>query len=1853
METKVDQLENDSASPPIRSPPSIPDRYQQHSRSNSLASRLSNRATSSAQPNPSTILGGPHNLPIPAAASSQPLQRKSFSTGPIIYPPKSNLDAIRGRFGLNQSTNTSHGHQPTTHYAVSSLGLQRRGSSHSTTTSTNSSSLSLISPGYVGHHQKRFSTSSLEASINLDPNRPAVSASSLMSSNHSALQRTSSPSINRRRPLSVIDPPTNKLNHNPPHLGHYHHASLDAYHPDRSQLEPVCENAGQDTSFHFRRSHSSNPSHPEADQLIPVGQVEDVVGLHGRLRLTKDLPQSPVSNFNRFSGGLKLLESQRHLIQAYEYLCHVGEAKDWLESVLEMNATDGATTITSPVLPGVSGSPISSTLVTASTNNGINHQTDRGLYQLHNLSVPEFEQTLRDGVILARLARRFRGREHVPRIFIHPKLQYRHSDNINYFFQFVRYVRLPELFIFELVDLYNAKNLPKVIYCIHVLSHLLAKRGMAERIGNLLGKLEFSNDQLEQTNAGLAGKSMPNFGDINKELAKECKEEFEVEVESESDRIDRELGDLLPEVIGLQSQFRGYLARLKNQVLLDTLEDIIPTTVALQAVIRGHLQRSTGAKMSADLSSYLKQIVGFQATLRGTRCRRKCRAALKLRKELDIWAIALQATSRSRLARRQFLKLCELLAKLEILWIALQAHVRGSQVRARKTKIVASAMHCERAFTGVQALVRARLMTQAVQERKKRLETVQVSDSVVKLQSQIRGLLERRRFFEPIHQLDRHEPAMVNFQSLIRTRLSQARLGKMVSELMASESDAIPFQSICRGFLSRRSLLKFIQALQECDGPTSCFQAHCRGALIRRSYAQKAKALNRVEVTRSVGGLQAFVRAGLIRKKIVNQKKELDFIQPDVVGIQAQCRGLLARLDWQAWFAHVRSSSVAATFLQSLTRGFLVRREFFERLMHYHNHLDKVIKVQSVYRAHQQASQYKALTRRTNVPISAIKTFLHLLNDSDLDYEEELELSRLRTEVVKLIRDNQQLDSHVNDLDTKIALLVKNKITLDEVQRTSGGAGGSSSRRRKDLHYQNSILAAANDPFAIVSSLGGGNLNGSSLLFDKATKRKLEIYQEFFYLLQTKPEYLSRLFFIIKSLPANPSLSDVESADRRASIGARTRSVPVTEKVKKVLEGVVLTLFGYAQMRREEYLLLKLFQRSIHEELAGVNSLSEFILGKFTFINLFMQYGRGSKERKYLKDLLSSLINEIINEDTQHEVSNLETDPIKIYRSVINEEETRTGIQSTRPLDVTFNQALADQETLSLFIKHLQVLKTLTDRFLYAITSAPQKMPFGIRYIAREIFRGLQVKFPNENPDALAKVVLHMIYYRYLQPAVVAPETYDVVDSVIGPFARKNLSEVSKMLNQVTVGRLFSDDNPYLVPLNEYVSQATETFINWFYTLVDVEDAEIHFSVDEYLDHTVSTKPVIYISPNEIYLTHSLVMQDLDLVAPTRDDPLRALLLELGSAPSAASAELDHARAGEIALPLQNKLTVKLDRESDLKALWLRTKRYVIAMLKVQPGISLLDAFLEPVTEEHELEWARIVQAEIEFEANRRRHSSTISSSDPGHSSQTLEDVHSLTFQELKARTLENILALEKRGKLDRQDNYQGVLDSLANDILQRNRKRIQRRIDTTVLVNTLMNLKDKQKYLEDQEAQYHSYISDSMAAMQIKGGNKKRFVMPFTPQWHHLRTLEKQGKKPKFGSYKYSAQRLYEKGILLSAKDFSPKQFDKLFIIISCDEVGVFKIEVRFLDKLVISHGPPANPHHHHNKSLSGGGGSSSSSSAFNGNELYQPARGIDQLRMEDLLEDQFSGKQSLNLEIIKLNLNLLLHLINRKFYV
>ena len=1393
---------------------------------------------------------------------------------------------------------------------------------------------------------------------------------------------------------------------------------------ERVGLGLIDENRG------INEANGSKPARPgrmesedqEGEIVLPgiTTGAEDVAGLSGRIRLARQngpgtmaLGRSSALSSLPFSSTSKWMDTQRHLLQAYEYLCHCGEAKEWME----------------------------------------HHVGD----QLG--AVVDMENEMRDGVFLAKLARSFEP-DCGPRIFTHPKLQYRHTDNINYFFRFVRKAGLPDSFHFELTDLYEKKNFPKVVYCIHALSHILARQGRALKVGNLVGKLEFTDDQLQKTQRGLdaAGVAMPSFGAVGRTLAKEMNEEPEPEPETEEEREWREEDD-------------------------------------------------DGCERPA---TDLHPLPGVDREL----------------KENIASVVALQTACRSHLARCAFARL----------------HAREMQRREEQEQ----------------------------EARRKAAEERLLAATIPLIQARIRGALLRKQFYHDISTLDQHESGITGIQAHVRGLLARRAYQDLIFALGDAMEGVIAMQSACRSVLARRALLHKIKAMRSCTDGIVGVQAQVRGLLARRMRKQLGLALQRAEVTRSVGGLQSYARAALARKKHHEQRKQLDFIQPDVVGCQAQIRGVLARREHEWWKQHLLDSEPVAIHLQSLVRGLLGRRSFQSKMRHYRNHMDKVVKIQSLFRGKQQGEQYRSLTVGKNVPVSTIKNFGHLLNDSDHDFEDEIEVERLRKLVVKSIRENQTLDNDVADLDTKIALLVKNKLSIEELIKAKNERGllrhGDNSAQ---VQQRNSLLSAAGDPFA-------------DQALDRQTRRKLELYQELFYSLQTRPEYLARLF-------------------------ARAGKMEMADRQRKQVEKIVLTLFGYAQKAREEYLLLKLFQRCVTEELSMVQTMQDFIRGNPLFIKLVLQYNRGAKERKYLRDLLAPLVRGIMDDDGL----DLETDPCAIYRATINQEEMETGQPSRRALDVNFHEALADPMARTIFIRHLQALRGTTELFLSTILASANKMPYGIRYIAREVYRALQEKFPQESQDALLKIVGNLVYYRYLNPAIVAPEGFDVIEKLVGPMQRKNLAEVSKMLTQIAAGKMFSEDNPYLQPLNDYVQQASDRFSRWLLAVFEVQDAELQFSADEFVDHTVQQRPVIYISPNEIYSMHLLVVQQLEHMAPMQADPLRIVVSELGQPPVSNTQELNSARDSEITFELVSRRTSFKDPEAETKALFVETKRLVLSLLKVQSGKTLVDVFVAPVTDQDELAWEEIVSLEVAADRQRQRGQRPPLPADAVMQLQSprLEDVRRLTFAELKARTLENMLELEKLGKVSRGNKYQDMLNAIAIDIRNKHRKRIQRHNEKMAMHTTLTNLAEKKSYLEEQINSYHSYIDASMATMQKKG--KKKFVLPFTQQYFHVRNLKASGKMPKFGSYRYTAQRLFEKGVLLSIDQFSEKQYDQIALTISSDEPGLFTIDASVLG-------------------VSGGS--------------------VD-LRIEDLLEAQFSGQSTLSLmdRACTVNLNLLIHLINK----
>ncbi|EGF77572.1 hypothetical protein BATDEDRAFT_91373 [Batrachochytrium dendrobatidis JAM81] len=1161
-------------------------------------------------------------------------------------------------------------------------------------------------------------------------------------------------------------------------------------------------------------------------------EEEDVHGVHGRHKLKKH-------NEDQADGGW--IEKERKRIQAYDYLCHIGEAKEWIEACIGQ------------IIP----------------------------------PIDQLEEYLRNGVVLAHLAKAFEPNA-VKRIFEDTsKLQFKHSDNINYLFTAMHNVGLPDVFFFELTDLYDKKNIPKVIYCIHALSHLLAKKGLTPHIKNLVGKLEFTDEVLHATAQGLedAAVSMPAFGNIQSALAAELEEEIS------------------PEEI-----------------------------------------------------------------------------------------------------RRQF--------------------------------------------------------------------------------------------------LESHEKDIIKVQAIARRRAARKAHVKRLAHFSAHEKDAVRIQAAWKGKVQRR---EYMQQLQ-----------------------------------------------------------------------------------------HYKSHESLFVKLQARRKGKLARQSYLERLKFLNANVESAIKIQAWFKGNQARRQFLALLHGKNgTDPKTLQSYIHLLDDGVNDFDEELELQKLRRQVIKGIRENLQAEQEVTELDMKIALLVKNRISLEEV-----------------IHYTSKKMRQALAAEHVSQEKESTwTLKGN----DKETKDRRRRYEQLFYLLQTQPTYLSRLMFTMNK-----------------KHGA---------SVTKFLEQVVLTLYGYAQNTREEYLFLNLIDSAIGVELNDINKLEEFWRDNPFFIKLVLQYTRGAKERQFLRELLQPVLSIVLN-DNQLE---LESDPIAIYKAQIREEESRTGEKSSKPYDVTAQQASQDVDVKEAQIKVLSKQKSITDKFLTAIIGSLKKMPFGIRYIAMKMREHMKKKFPGEeNEEEINKIVGSLIYYRYMNPAIVAPEAFDVIDVAISVTQRKNLAEIAKTLHQISLNRsIATTESDYNTQLSAYIKVSGKRFANFLREAVTVVSAEEHFNMDEFVELSRQEKAIIYISPDEVIQVHHNIIDNIDSLTTTKDDPLRIILNDLGPVPPA-----DVGAKGpgtEITLSLTNRFAKTEDeKEAKLRLLINETKRLILAVIRINVGKSLLDILEAASTEQQEQQFAEYLKQESAKGSRSSTCSSMLKGSDnainnssPATNSPNTPESHTvndklsnanivgilknadgsaMTFSQLKVKALENMAQIEMAGQAQKADGYQTMLNSIVADMLNKQRQRAQRRREAQSLQTTLTNLDEKSKFLADQNKSYHDYIDACMSQLSNKKGKPKKAPL-FSKQYYHLRDLKKEGKVPQFGSYKYSAAELHKKGVLISIDDYSPKQYGQISLILSSDEAGVFNVEASFL-----------------------------------GVKLPEKM----ELRLEDLLQDQYNKVDVVTLfDMAKVNLNLLIFLINKKFYV
>lgn len=525
-------------------------------------------------------------------------------------------------------------------------------------------------------------------------------------------------------------------------------------------------------------------------------------------------------------------EKERQHYQAYEYLCHVGEAKEWIENLLGEDLGD-------------------------------------------TVSFPE---SLVNGVILAKVTKQFRP-DLVKRIFEHPKLQYRHIDNINCFMDFIKEIKMPELFSFDVVDLYERRNLPKVIYCIHALSYILAQDSLAPNMGGLLGKIEFTDAELKltQKNLDAAGLSLPNFKAMNRHFSKTLPEAVIQKCPAEKSDVGEV--ECTNSVSNYELELDKSVSPVLNSSYLMHFSALYPTESFDTFKLDGYLSPpeidlSPEEIMLNELEQLEPEITGLQAVCMGVLVRKKHRRRQRRLVKALSKIISLQAVGRGQLYRHS-----KVLPDAECM-ASLQALARGASVRYA-IKAIQKTLHAENnKITGLQSVIRSMFVRQH--------NSVQNSERLPMLQGAIRAQQIRRRLLLLDRNLEAHT-ALFN-------RLISASRGYLVRVSLNTD----------RNYLNNSIVTRF--------------QAFARGWSVRMEIARLSCRLRAAEA--SVVKVQSAFRGCLARFEQGCVYEDLDNEILGIVGFQSRIRGTLVRRPVRAAINSWRDNEDVITYIQSRWRAF-------------------------------------------------------------------------------------------------------------------------------------------------------------------------------------------------------------------------------------------------------------------------------------------------------------------------------------------------------------------------------------------------------------------------------------------------------------------------------------------------------------------------------------------------------------------------------------------------------------------------------------------------------------------------------------------------------------------------------------------------------------------------------------------------------------------------------------------------------------------------------------------------------------------------------------------------------------------
>ncbi|RLU14769.1 hypothetical protein DMN91_012656 [Ooceraea biroi] len=1623
------------------------------------------------------------------------------------------------------------------------------------------------------------------------------------------------------------------------------------------------------------------------------------------------------------------IDEQRKETLAYEYLCHLEEAKKWMEACL-------------------------------------------------NESLPatiEMEENLRNGVYLAKLAH-FITPDALPLSKIYDAeqckyeaagLQFRHTDNINHFLKFLEQIQLPLIFQPETTDVYNKKNMPRVIYCIHALSTHLFKLGRAPAMQDLYGKVDFSEEDIDSVSRELQkhGIQMPAFQKIGGLLTNSLATDTTTPVaavsavnqavtDNDNDKVLRALRSKELQLSNVKSayieKYTTTLLNAKNKMIKESYHEnngnvadacdglltqaeiqecinYVNKSCALESIVSSLSQEKDNKLIAAlrtstlsfknivveNVEDYRKElklvltkvvwhgIDSFESLYEWTNIFQdvidKGNETALARKKKDETVKCLNMALESadikkfhEILQSPCLEVCHIdefaiplyyqemkedrtQFQTDITHDDIKVSLRVLSVIAAITKAVDTgnpdfvyeklSKYDARLF-GLDELNKVKYTEALMKMRQRKLETSE--ECTLLTYSDIQECIElvneecddNFEVIEILHQINRAVAtddcknmmkalkvitARVNipvfsYDTPLYLKLLKKRLGEKkfegselwlddvetIAKTAKSEIEKIKETIVLLydinihlendDMMQTFSCIKMLDVVEGLSELTEECQNRCflllqqlqqrmrarysfsyishftnernivyidlkgksyvweRPPNFKRSYYITADDINDIITSvmmeqheyystknypyneKLLIGLQACMRGHLLRKKIMDRRFYFNDNLENIIMIQAWWRcvrqrkrycKLLEERDRQKEIFHQNKYSNIKTNKINDTD---------DKSSRYKRYEDKIVKIQALWRGRMSRKAFHSLLYSKKPSFPVVRYFSALLGFSAEDYDKDLELQKLKHEVVQCIRHNQNLSEQLNNMYVKIGLLIQNRIALQDV--VAHGKNLDTLAKEKSANKdQNTSSDVASTAHKGLKSL------------TKEGRKMLESYQHLFYALQTNPQYLSKLLYLPPSNKSN----------------------------KLFLKNIILTLFNFGSNTREDYLLLKLFGCALREDIrCNCHQPSDVLTGKPLVREMVVNYAKQFNGQSSLKQILGPLIEKVLEEKDLC----METNPVDIYKLWRNQLEMESGQSVDLPHAVSQEEALKHVPVQESLTKAINQLKKISLEFLDRITQSRDLIPYGMLYVSKVLYNSLTEKFSQTPEKDVLKAVGNLIYYHFINAAIVAPDTFDIVtlpvNRTLSSCQRKNLASIAKVLQFSTSKKGFGEEAPHLECLNQFIIVCHEKFKNFFRYCCQVEDLEEHFNIHEYTEATLIQNPEICISLQELCEIHTLLLTYQDQIAPDPSEPLHDLLDDLGPAPTVASllgisdatyeANLARYSKQEVCLVLTNKFQLPPNDDTNLNNLFVKAKELlvsIISFLKKPTLIESLETTSSPMCMKL-FDYSSVSPA-----LNVIRESSSIN--------------------DCKMQLRAYLKKLELEGWVSRANGYQAIVTSIAKDICNKSKYRVMRDKELQTLRATKERLDEKTKYYQEQVVFYNEYIKRCLQNLHGKSSLRAYELM-------HKDTYKLSKLRSKM-TVKYSAWKLQEKGVLMDANQMlSPTEMkNTIFEISPTEHSGIFVVRCKFmgveLEKLEIS--------------------------------------------IQQLLELQYEGRSCMDMfGKAKVNVNLLLHLLNRKFY-